>query len=263
MLVRDFAAAFESLWPASGAEDWDRPGLSVGSLNSSVTGVLLCVDVTDRVLEEAVEKGANLVLSHHPLILRGVSSLNEDTNKGSLVTQAIRSKVNIFSVHTNADIVENGVSDVIAKRLGLTNVVPLVPVGSNTGHGRIGNLTEAVTIGELAEKLVELLPATARGVSSSASADNKVQRVALCGGAGDSFISAAVAAGADVYITSDLRHHVTQEAGLPLIDVSHWASESLWLEVAAGELASKFATEKILVSCVATDPWSFTAGRTK
>jgi dinuclear metal center YbgI/SA1388 family protein len=214
-------------------------------------------------LEEAVEKGANLVLSHHPLILRGVSSLDEDTNKGSLVTQAIRSKVNIFSAHTNADIVENGVSDVIAKRLGLTNAAPLVPVGSNAGHGRIGNLTEAVTVGELAEKLVDLLPATARGVSSSASADTKVQRVALCGGAGDSFISAAVAAGADVYITSDLRHHVTQEARLPLIDVSHWASESLWLEVAAGQLASKFATEKIFVSSVATDPWSFTAGRTK
>ena len=263
MLVRDFAAAFESLWPRSGAEEWDRPGLSAGSLNSSVTGVLLCVDVTDRVLEEAFEKGANLVLSHHPLILRGISSLDEDTNKGALVTQAIRSSINIFSAHTNADIVENGVSDVIAKRLGLINAAPLVAVGPNLGHGRVGDLAEAITIGELADKLVGLLPATARGVTSSASADTRVQRVALCGGAGDSFIPAAVAAGADVYITSDLRHHVTQEAGLPLIEVSHWASESLWLEEAASQLTGLFATEKIMVSSVATDPWVFNAGRTK
>ena len=263
MLVRDFTAAFEKLWPASGAEEWDRPGLSVGALNKEVTALLLCVDVTEQVLEEAVQKGANLVLSHHPLIMRGVSSLDEETNKGGLVTQAIRSNINIFSAHTNADIVENGVSDVIAKRLGLFNAAPLVAVGPNLGHGRVGDLPEAITIGELADKLVGLLPPTARGVTSSASADTRVQRVALCGGAGDSFIPAAVAAGADVYITSDLRHHVTQEAGLPLIDVSHWASESLWLEEAASQLTGLFATEKIMVSSVATDPWVFTAGRTK
>jgi dinuclear metal center YbgI/SA1388 family protein len=263
VLVRDFTAAFEKLWPAAGAEEWDRPGLSVGSLNNEVTALLLCVDVTEQVLEEAVQKGASLVLSHHPLIMRGVSSLDEGTVKGGLVTQAIRSNINIFSAHTNADIVENGVSDVIAKRLGLFNAAPLVAVGPNLSHGRVGDLAEAMTIGELADKLVGLLPATARGVTSSASADTRVQRVALCGGAGDSFIPAAVAAGADVYITSDLRHHVTQEAGLPLIDVSHWASESLWLEEAASQLTGLFATEKIMVSSVATDPWVFTAGRTK
>lgn len=262
MLVREFSDACEVLWPASTASEWDRPGLSLGSFQASVSAVLLSVDVTAEVLDEAESLGANLIFSHHPLLLRGVSSVAEDSTKGKLVAQAIRAGISVFSAHTNADIVEDGVSDVISKRLNLLDSKVLFKTHASSGHGRIGRLAEPATLGELVERLASFLPSTARGVASSGHAETVVQTIALCGGAGDAFIGDAVASGADAYITSDLRHHVTQESGIPLIDVSHWASESLWLEVAARQLTEIFPNEKFLVSSMATDPWVFNSGRT-
>lgn len=261
MLVRDLLAAGEALWPRAGAEDWDRPGLSVGSINNGLTGVLLSVDVTEEVLAEAISFGANAILSHHPLLLRGVNYLPEETSKGELVSKAIRSGISLIAAHTNADIVEDGVSDVLAKRLGLTNVVPLVTSSQSEGHGRIGSLASPTTLGELVEHIATWLPATARGIAATAPATNPVQRIAVCGGAGDSFIAEAAAAGADVYITSDLRHHVAQEASIALIDVSHWASESIWLHKAAEQLTEALPGLEITVSAISTDPWVFNSGR--
>lgn len=263
MLVQDLLAASELLWPRSGAEDWDRPGLSLGSARNHITSVLLSVDVTDAVLDEAISVGANVVLSHHPLLLRGVSYLPEETAKGELIAKAIRSGVSFLAAHTNADIVENGVSDVLAKRLELSNIVPLVKTGDNVGHGRIGSLSSPISVGALVEQIETWLPSTARGLASTAPASQIVQKIAVCGGAGDAFIADAKAAGADLYITSDLRHHAAQEAGLPLIDVSHWASESMWLETAAEQLSKALPEIKFLVSTVVTDPWSFNSGRSK
>lgn len=263
MLVQDLLAASEQLWPISGAEDWDRPGLSVGSAKNQLTAVLLSVDITQAVLDEAVELGANVILTHHPLLLRGVNFLPEETAKGDLVAMAIRSGISLIAAHTNADVVENGVSDVLAQRLGLSGIVPLVRTGENIGHGRIGSLSEPTTVGELLGQMESWLPSTARGMASTATATQIVQKVAVCGGAGDAFIGDAVAAGADIYITSDLRHHVAQEAGLPLIDVSHWASESLWLEKAAEQLSQALPEVTFMVSNVVTDPWSFISGRSK
>ena len=263
MLVKDFIQVCEALWPASGADEWDRPGLSVGSLEESLKGVLLSVDVTHEVIEEAIALGLNLVLSHHPLMLRGVTSVSDQSPKGELLVKAIRAGVAVFSAHTNADIVEDGVSDTIAKKLGLVDLRPLVATHGSAGHGRIGRLAQPTNLADLVATLTRLLPATTRGISASASEDTPVEFVALCGGAGDAFIDAAKDASADVYITSDLRHHVTQEAGLPLVDVSHWASESLWLEVAAKQLSTQLPGLKVSVSAVSTDPWVFNAGRTK
>jgi dinuclear metal center YbgI/SA1388 family protein len=263
MLLSDFTAKCELLWPISGAEDWDSPGLVAGNPGAEVNQVLLAVDVTKEVLSEAIRLGANVIFTHHPLLLKGVNSVAESSSKGALLALAIKSDVAIFSAHTNADIVVDGVSDVIARRLGLANIEPLVPTAPGVGHGRVGNLPAGVSLGELVEKLVTLLPSSTRGVSASASADITVQRVALCGGAGDSFIGAAKSAGADVYVTSDLRHHVTQEAPLPLVDVSHWASESLWLETAAAQLGAACGGVEFTVSQCVTDPWIFNTGRTK
>jgi dinuclear metal center YbgI/SA1388 family protein len=263
VLVRDLLASCELLWPRSGAEDWDRPGLTVGSGEDEITSVLLSVDITEAVLAEAIELGASVILSHHPLLLRGVSYLSEETSKGQLVSKAIRAGISLLAAHTNADIVEDGVSDVLAKALQLSEIAPLVKTGENIGHGRIGALPAPTSIGDLVERIESWLPVTARGISSTATRTTVVQRVAVCGGAGDSFIGDAVAAGADVYITSDLRHHVAQESGVPLIDVSHWASESMWLSKASEQLEQALPGIKIMVSAIATDPWAFNSGRNK
>ena len=263
MLVSDFVSAANELWPQSLAEDWDRPGLISGALNQSVSRVLLAVDFTPEVLAEAVAGEFELVFTHHPALLKGATTLSESTYKGSLLSNAIRAGVAVFSAHTNADVVADGVSAAIANSLKLANQVPLVPTGVGIGHGRIGELQSAVPLGELVKRIADLLPDTVRGVAASRDASVLVQRVALCGGAGDAFIANAVDAKADVYITSDLRHHVASEAAIALIDVSHYASESLWLANAKAQLEQSLGGVEFQISSVNTDPWVFSNKESK
>lgn len=258
---------FEELWPLAGAEQWDTPGLVLGNLSQRVSRVLLSVDITAEIIAEAADGEFDLVLAHHPYLMRGVSSLSESTSKGATLSKAIRSDVAIYAAHTNADVVDSGVSHVMAEAFGIQNSVPLMATNdSTTGHGRIGSLESPIKLGDFARKISKILPSTASGVRVAGDFDQIIQRVAVCGGAGDSFIAAAVAAEADVYVTSDLRHHPVQDAreqaaisgGRPaLIDVAHWASEWLWLEIAAKQLEEHFPNLQFVVSQIRTDPWDF------
>ncbi len=258
---------FEELWPVSGAEDWDAAGLVSGAVTDSVSRVLLTVDVTSEIITEAIEGEFDLVLAHHPFLMRGVTTLSAETAKGSTISRAIKSSVAIYAAHTNADIVADGVSDTMAKRLGLVDLEPLAgKPGSDVGHGRIGKLLNPATLGSLARHIATVLPSTATGVRVAGDYEQQINRVALCAGAGDSFMKQALDAKVDVFITSDLRHHVVQDAresailnsGAPaVIDVSHWAAEWLWLDVAAAQLASRFPNIQFVVSHIRTDPWDF------
>lgn len=258
--------ACESLWPLSNAEEWDRPGLVSGDSNSAVTRVMLSVDVTNEVVDEAIAAGVDLLIAHHPFLLRPVNTVSQDTGKGSLLAKAIRANLAIYAAHTNADVVEHGVSDELARRLGVVEAVALEPFGEKTGLGRIGRLEDAVTLGTFARLVANVLPPTAAGVRIAGDFDQLIEKVAVCGGAGDSLIDTAAASGADVYVTADLRHHRVQDAreqaalngGLPaIIDVSHWASEWLWLDIAAGQLQKIFSNVEFQVSDLRTDPWDF------
>ena len=266
--VAQVMAAAESMWPSAGAEDWDAPGLVVGDPNQSVNRILLSVDVTSQVLDEAIDGGFDLVISHHPYLMRGVTSLAENTLKGAVVARAIRHGIALFAAHTNADIVHGGVSDTLAAAIGLVDVMPLQPVSeaATIGHGRVGNLPAPMSLAAFAEAVGTVLPATASGLRVAGSRVQQIKRVAVLGGAGDSFLAAAAASGADVYVTSDLRHHPAQDAlesagaagrAFALIDVPHWAAESLWLRVAEQQLAGIFEDAQIVVSGLCTDPWDF------
>jgi dinuclear metal center YbgI/SA1388 family protein len=266
--TEQLAAVFEELWPIEGADAWDAPGFSV-SHPDLVSKVLLAVDLNAAVINEAVHKGAQLVLTHHPFLLKGTQDVNWDSAKGSILQQAIRSGVSVYAAHTNADIVEDGVSDILAKAFGLKDIRPLVATGEASGHGRIGVLSESMTLKDFATRVLDAIPFTARGVSVSGYPEVEISTVALCAGAGDSFIQNAFESGADVYVTSDLRHHPTSdaiaipraEAPMALIDISHWAAESLWLNKAAEQLGKKVPDVEFMVSEVVTDPWTFTINR--
>lgn len=258
----------EAFWPLSGAEDWDAPGLVTGLSTQQVSRILLTVDVTREVLAEAIDGGFDLIIAHHPYLMRGVKSLSEDTVKGELVASAIRHGVAIYAAHTNADIVQHGVSDVLAKAIGIVAATPLVPTSANAaiGHGRIGRLQAKVSLGDFARHIARVLPATATGVRVAGDYEREISLVAVCGGAGDSFIASATAQHADVYVTSDLRHHPAQDAvelagsaigGPALIDISHWAAEWLWLETAATQITGIFEGLQVIVSQLRTDPWDF------
>jgi dinuclear metal center YbgI/SA1388 family protein len=256
----------ESLWPASGAESWDAAGLVAGDPASTVSRIHLAVDAVAATVDEAIEFGADLLLAHHPLLLRGVTSVAEDRYKGSILSKLIRADCALLAAHTNADVVETGTSATLAARLGLLELRPLVEgETASRGIGRIGKLAEPLTLGRLARQLGELLPATAGGILVSGGFDDLVTTVALCAGAGDAYLGHPAVRTADVYITSDLRHHPASEfregaqlsSGPALIDVSHWASEWLWLDVAAEQLREALDGVTVTVSDLRTDPWDF------
>jgi dinuclear metal center YbgI/SA1388 family protein len=262
------ASAADRLWPRELAEDWDAPGFAL-HIPGGVERVLLSVDVTGAVVAEAAAKSCQMIISHHPFLMRGTQNINFDDLKGSVIQQAIHSGVSLFAAHTNADVVSRGVSATLAAAIGLEGQVPLVAgAESKIGHGRIGYLRTSITLKELAARLAELLPFTARGVLVSGDPDAQISTIALCGGAGDSFLDAAFDSGADVYITSDLRHHPALDAvsrprtrPFACIDISHWAAESLWLPSAAEQLSELVPDVEFLISEVTTDPWVFSINR--
>lgn len=266
--LEQLVSAFERLWPLEGAEGWDAPGLVTGHLNQRVSRVLLSVDVTADIITEAQDGEFDLVLAHHPYLLRGVQSVAEASAKGALLANAIRSNCAIYAAHTNADVVESGVSASLSSALGLQDCSPLVPSSDQSvGHGRVGELAKQITLGDFARYVAKVLPATASGVRVAGDYNQIIKKIAVCGGAGDSFIADAFASGADVYLTSDLRHHAAQDAveqskvnpkPMALVDVSHWASEWIWLEVAAKQLGKLFPNVQFVVSQIRTDPWEFT-----
>lgn len=268
--VSECVDVFEALWPTALAESWDSVGLAVGDPDAEVRSILLALDPMDAVIAEAVVLGSDLVFNHHPLMLKPVKSVNAATLKGGAVHTLISNDIALFNAHTNADSARGGVSDVLISLLGIDDAQPLVPHGEGltTGIGRVGDLATPTPVRDIARSLSNSLPRTTTGVRIAGDPAATVTRVAVCGGAGDSLFDEVRASGAEVYITADLRHHPATEArdtanrqeGRPqLIDVSHWASETVWLTAAAQQLETEFAARGLSValqhSAVNTDPW--------
>jgi dinuclear metal center YbgI/SA1388 family protein len=259
--VADITTALNSRYPASWAEDWDRVGLVLGEPEETVRRVLLAVDVVPETASQAIEMGAQMILAHHPLLLRGVSSVAPTTYKGRIVHQLIRAGVALFVAHTNADVANPGVSDALAARLGLRGLRPLraatgAAAGEGRGLGRIGELPEPVRLGDFLTGAAAALPRTPSGIRAAGDPDRVVRTVAVCGGAGDEFLPDA--AGVDVYLTADLRHHPASEhvadRGPALVDAAHWATERPWLDTVAEQLAGLGV--QTVVSDLCTDPWN-------
>ncbi len=265
--LAEVARAAHELWPLAGAEEWDAPGLVSGDPAGPIDSIYLAVDAVSDTVDEAIEANADLLLVHHPLLLRGVTTVAEDRYKGALLSQLIRANCALLTAHTNADVVADGVSDILANRLGLIDARPIADgTVPGTGIGRVGRLAQPTTLGHFARVVAELLPPTASGVRVAGDYGSSVETVALCGGAGDSLLGNPAVVASDVYITADLRHHPASEAreqarvagrGPALMDVSHWASEWLWLETAAQQLRAALPGVRVTVSDIRTDPWDF------
>ncbi|MCP2168162.1 Nif3-like dinuclear metal center hexameric protein [Goodfellowiella coeruleoviolacea] len=267
--LAEVVAALEAAYPPALAESWDAVGLVCGDPAEPVRRVLVCVDPVESTVDEAVEVGAQLVLAHHPLLLRGVHGVPADEPKGRLVHRLVRAGAALYCAHTSADVANPGVSDALAAALGLRDTRPLSPheTDRRLGVGRIGVLPRPRPFAEFVRHVAAALPATAWGVRGAGDPDRVISTVAVCGGAGDSYLDAARRAGVDAYVTADLRHHPAGEhlarADVPggrvpaLVDVAHWASEWPWCEQAAGVIRSAFpGTVDVLVSTRRTDPWT-------
>lgn len=363
--LSDVTRSLDALYPPALAEPWDAVGLVCGDPDAPVRKVLLAVDPVEAVAREALALGCDLLVTHHPLYLRGTTSVAADDPKGRVVHALVRGGCGLFVAHTNADRAVGGVNDALAAlfdlrgtsplepaaqerdklvvfvpvtdadrvRAALTDagagaigdydsctwetagtgrfrplpgatpavgevgrleavpevrleavlprrlrrtavaavlaahpyetpaydVVPLADAPGDVGLGRVGDLPAPLRLGALVERAAQVLPATSWGVRGSGDPDLLVSRLAVCGGAGDSAIGSAVAAGAQAYLTSDLRHHPASEAGLALLDAAHWATEWPWLSAAAAALTRVVGVETV-VSTLCTDPWT-TASR--
>ena len=259
--------------PPGTAQSWDQVGLVSGDPAQPVRRIHFAVDPTLAVIEEARALGADLLVTHHPLLLRGVHSVATTTAKGASVTSLVVNDIALYVAHTNADVASPGVCDALAAACGLAEVEPLAVVEGQP-MGRVGRLPEPIALADFAERLYAALPQAAGGIRVAGRPTAMVQRVAVVGGAGDDMFAHVRASGADVYVTADLRHHPVLEAreeargGTPyLVDAGHWATESVWLASAEGSFAaplrlrgSRATTVETHISTLRTDPWEFVVG---
>ncbi|WP_040161101.1 Nif3-like dinuclear metal center hexameric protein [Mobilicoccus massiliensis] len=271
--LRQVLEVLEGFYPHDSAQSWDRVGLTTGDPEQPVRRVHYAVDPTLAVVEEARDAGADLLVTHHPLLLRGVHSVATTTAKGATVTALVVADIALFTAHTNADVAWPGVCDALGAACGLDELETLT-VSEGADLGRVGNLPEAISLGDLARRLVSRLPATAGGIRVSGPPAAPVRRIAVLGGAGDSLFDAVRACDADVYVTSDLRHHPALEAREEargrtpyLVDAGHYATEYLWLADVRDRLATALADlgpagtdVEHHISELVTDPWTFTVG---
>ncbi|MCX5233631.1 Nif3-like dinuclear metal center hexameric protein [Streptomyces prunicolor] len=278
--LSEVIAALENLWPAERAESWDAVGTVVGDPDQDVTRVLFAVDPVQDIVDEAVKLGADLLVTHHPLYLRGTTTVAASTFKGRVVHTLIKHDIALHVAHTNADRADPGVSDALAGALDLRVVGPLVPDPTDPegrrGLGRICELDHPLTVRELAARAAERLPATAQGIRVAGDPEALVHRVAVSGGSGDGLFDDVRAAGVDAFLTADLRHHPVSEARaqnsqtpqnpLALLDAAHWATEWPWCELAAAQLDEISDREgwdlRVHVSKTVTDPWTAHAAST-
>ena len=237
MKARQVADIIESFAPLDTQESWDNAGFCIGSPSAEVKGVMVGFDCTPALIDEAVAAGCNMIVTHHPLIFKGVKKIDPESFTGAAIVSAIKHDMVVYAAHTNADKAADGVSWLMAGKLGLQDVQPL----GEDGLGVVGNLPRAVdskTFIDMVKKAF-CLPF----VRCSKPLPTPVRRVAMCGGAGGSMIEEAQAAGADAYLCGDISYHnFFTAAGFMLLDVGHYDSDIDIVEKLFGLLSEKIQT---------------------
>lgn len=228
----------ESVVPLGWQEEWDNSGLQVGNRKAEIKAVLLTVDVTESVVAEAIDLGCNLIISHHPLIFKGIKHLTGDTPQERCILTAIQHGIAIYSAHTSVDNYLHGVSGMLAQKVGLLSYRPLSAHAQypQQGLGVIGDLPEAIAFVDLLSQLKSSL--SIQQLRYTEPAHPMVQRIALCGGSGSSLIGEAMSQGADVYVTADCKYHDMQLSlgQMAIVDIDHWVSEQFVRDVFADML---------------------------
>ncbi|MBL0716262.1 MAG: Nif3-like dinuclear metal center hexameric protein [Desulfosarcina sp.] len=242
--VDDIIAALEALAPSRLAEAWDNVGLQVGHPEWSVQRILVALDPTPEVVEEAVDTGASVIITHHPLIFRPLRHLNLATAAGALVQRLIDERVAVISAHTNLDSVQGGINDVLAEIIGLKAVVVLQPAAADEqcGLGRVGKLDQPVRLEALVTNIQQRMGLP--HIRYAGDPDRSVQRVAVCSGSGGSLLEVFLASPADVFVTGDVRYHDAREIEAHrrgVIDIGHFESERIIVQHLAERLSAWLA----------------------
>ncbi|MBI5696630.1 MAG: Nif3-like dinuclear metal center hexameric protein [Nitrospirae bacterium] len=257
-------AVIETLAPPALAAEWDNSGLQVGDPSAEVDRVMVALDPLPEIVSGAAGLGAGLLVSHHPLFFRPLRGLDLDKGVGATVGAAVKSGVAVYSAHTSLDRIPEGVSYALAKPLGLRKAGPLDQAAgwpAGYGYGRIGDLPGRLSVAGVAAKLKAAFGL--KGVRLIGDPGVMADRVAVCGGSGADFIGEAASAGADIYITGDVKYHDALKAlelGIAVLDIGHFGSEMPVVPHLAGMLKKAFGKKgwdvEILVSKGQAEPWS-------
>ena len=228
--IKNIISTLDRIAPFRLAEPWDNCGLLVGNPDRDITGVLIALDPTGRVLDEAITTGVNTIITHHPLIFHPLPAINTATPTGSFLEKALAHGIAVIACHTNLDSARKGVNDILADALGLIDVEPLRASADGTlpgtGLGRIGNFREGLTPERFMERVFHILDVPS--VQVAGLLPDPIARVALCGGSGSDFAESAFAGGADVYLSAEIKHSTArwaEECGFCIIDGTHYATE--------------------------------------
>ena len=225
MTAKEVIAILEEFAPKGIQEEWDNSGVMVGDISKEIDSLLLALDSTPEIIEEAKMRGIKMIITHHPLIFKGVKSISPDNLQGRMIISAIKDDIIIYSMHTNIDKVPGGVSKMMADRLGLVNVEILDSADNGaTGLGMVGDLEDEIPVKEFIKKVKESF--SLQILKCSRERDMIIKRVALCGGSGGSLIERARLSGADVFISGDISYHnFLCEDGFMVMDIGHYESE--------------------------------------
>ena len=247
MKVKDITGIIESFAPLSIQESWDNSGLCIGSPEAEVHSVLLGLDCTGELVDEAIACGADMIVTHHPLIFSGLKKISPEDPIGEIVMKAISAGISIYAAHTNSDKVLSGVSGAMAARLGLENVRILDEDGDGTGLGVVGDLPEPMTSDEIIAFVKERFGLKA--MKTSRPLEGRISRIAMCGGSGGSLIGAAMNSGAQLYISGDISYHnFFTRKGFMIMDIGHYESEKEIVEILFSLIRKNFPTFAVSIS---------------
>ena len=257
MKIKEVLSALERFAPLPLQESWDNAGLQVGLTETEVSGALLCLDVNEKIVDEAIQKGCNLVVSHHPLLFRGLKTISDLTDVQRTVMKAVQKGVCVISMHTNMDNAKGGVNYKMAEKLGLRDVQFLAPKmvdGVESGSGVIGELPEA----QASDDFV-LAVKKAFGVECAMCNEllrRPVRKVALCGGAGDFLLDEALKAGVDAFITGEMHYHqyFGYEQQIQICVIGHYQSEQYTAEIFRDIIEKECPGVKTFIAEICTNP---------
>ena len=245
MKINDVILFLDSTFHPEYQEDYDNAGFLVGVGGEEYKGALVALDLTPAVVDEARRLGLNLIVTHHPLIFGGIKCVTDRSETGRMVIDMLRAGISAYAAHTNLDNMPDGVNGALCSHLGLSDCRILKPFAgdANLGAGMVGELPEAMDAGLFLQRVKQVLGLpTVRYSGGSAYGKNAVKKVAVCGGAGSFLIGDAMEAGADVYLTGDLKYHDFQrpEGRMLLVDIGHYESEQFAKEIIYRAISEKF-----------------------
>ncbi len=257
--IKNVTDVMEEWAPLRFQEGYDNAGLIVGDPNVEVKGVLITLDSTEDVVEEAITKGANLIIAHHPIVFGGLKKFNGSNYVERTVIKAIKNDIAIYACHTNLDSVMDGVNSKICDLLGLENrsILSLKKGEGSVGAGMIGELKNPMGEMEFLHFIQKQFKAGV--VRYTNLLDNPVKKVAVCGGSGSFLLSEAIQAGADVFVTSDFKYHqfFDAENKIVIADIGHFEAEICTQELIYDYLTKKFTTFEAHFSKVNTNPINY------